>query len=150
MRAIICRCPRSTAHGLRIADIRFHTPPFARTETVPEIAARRPFTVVLIDEVESFAVRRSAASLEANPVDVHRATDAVLLGIDEIAKTLPSVLVGAALALVNIPKDRLEGLFVDELARLQPTAGHMRMLKESVLRGWHDRKACSKERGREC
>ena len=62
------------------------------TDTVPEIAARRPFTVVLIDEVESFAVRRSSASFEANPVDVHRATDAVLLGIDEIAKKLPSVL----------------------------------------------------------
>jgi AAA+ superfamily predicted ATPase len=62
------------------------------TETVPEIAARRPFTVVLIDEVESFAIRRSVASFETNPVDVHRATDAVLLGIDEIAKTLPSVL----------------------------------------------------------
>jgi pachytene checkpoint protein 2 len=61
-------------------------------ETVPEIAARRPFTVVLIDEVESFAVSRSAASFEANPVDVHRATDAVLLGIDEIARKLPSVL----------------------------------------------------------
>src|SRR5216684_1852488 len=62
------------------------------TETIPEIAARRPFTVVLIDEVESFAVRRSAASFEANPVDVHRATDAVLLGVDEIASKLPSVL----------------------------------------------------------
>src|SRR5712692_7299658 len=61
-------------------------------ETIPEIAARRPFTVVLIDEVESFAVRRSAASFEANPVDVHRATDAVLLGVDEIASKLPSVL----------------------------------------------------------
>jgi AAA+ superfamily predicted ATPase len=61
-------------------------------ETIPEIAARRPFTVVLIDEVESFAVSRTAASFEANPVDVHRATDAVLLGIDEIAKRLPSVL----------------------------------------------------------
>lgn len=61
-------------------------------ETIPEIAARRPFTVVLIDEVESFAVSRSSASLEANPVDVHRATDAVLLGIDEIARKLPSVL----------------------------------------------------------
>ena len=61
-------------------------------DTIPEIAARRPFTVVLIDEVESFAVSRSAASFEANPVDVHRATDAVLLGIDEIAKKLPSVL----------------------------------------------------------
>jgi AAA+ superfamily predicted ATPase len=62
------------------------------TDTIPEIAARRPFTVVLIDEVESFAVRRSSASFEANPVDVHRATDAVLLGIDEIARKLPSVL----------------------------------------------------------
>ena len=62
------------------------------TETVPEIAARRPFTVVLIDEVESFAIRRSAASFESNPVDVHRATDAVLLGIDEIARKLPAVL----------------------------------------------------------
>src|SRR5438309_8391180 len=61
-------------------------------ETVPEIAARRPFTLVLIDEVESFAVSRSSASFEANPVDVHRATDAVLLGIDEIARKLPSVL----------------------------------------------------------
>jgi SpoVK/Ycf46/Vps4 family AAA+-type ATPase len=62
------------------------------TETIPEIANRRPFVIVLIDEVESFAVRRSTASFDANPVDVHRATDAVLLGIDEIAKNLPAVL----------------------------------------------------------
>src|SRR5689334_23808543 len=62
------------------------------SDTIPEIAARRPFTVVLIDEVESFAFSRSAASFEANPIDVHRATDAVLLGIDEIAKKLPAVL----------------------------------------------------------
>jgi len=61
-------------------------------DTVPELAARRPFTVVLIDEVESFAVRRTSASFETNPVDVHRATDAVMLGIDEIARRLPSVL----------------------------------------------------------
>ena len=62
------------------------------TDTVPEIAARRPHTVVLIDEVESFAVRRSTASFEANPVDVHRATDALLAGIDAVAKDLPPVL----------------------------------------------------------
>ena len=62
------------------------------TDTVPEIAARRPHTVVLIDEVESFAVRRTSASFETNPVDVHRATDAVMLGIDEIARKLPAVL----------------------------------------------------------
>lgn len=62
------------------------------TDTVPELAARRPHTVVLVDEVESLAVRRSAASFEANPVDVHRATDALLAGIDAIARDYPGVL----------------------------------------------------------
>src|SRR5229473_3094646 len=61
-------------------------------DTIPELAARRPHTVVLIDEVESFAVRRSAASFETNPVDVHRATDAVLAGIDAVSASLPSVM----------------------------------------------------------
>lgn len=62
------------------------------TDTLPEFAARRPHTIVLIDEVESFAVRRSAASFESNPVDVHRATDAVLAGIDSLAATWPRTL----------------------------------------------------------
>src|SRR5262249_26819318 len=61
-------------------------------DTIPELAARRPHTVVLIDEVESFAVRRSSASFSANPVDVHRATDALLAGIDAVAADLPRVL----------------------------------------------------------
>jgi pachytene checkpoint protein 2 len=62
------------------------------TDTIPELAARRPHTIVLVDEVESFAVRRSAASMGANPVDVHRATDALLAGIDAVATDLPRVL----------------------------------------------------------
>jgi pachytene checkpoint protein 2 len=62
------------------------------TDTIPEMAARRPHTIVLIDEVESFAVRRSTASFGANPVDVHRATDALLAGIDAVAAELPRVL----------------------------------------------------------
>jgi site-specific DNA recombinase len=41
---------------------------------------------------------------------------------------------------VNVTKARLEGLFVDELERLQPTPGYMRLLKESVLQVWHQRK----------
>ena len=45
---------------------------------------------------------------------------------------------------MNITKARLEGLFVDELERFQPTPGYMRLLKESVLRVWHDRKASVK------
>jgi pachytene checkpoint protein 2 len=61
-------------------------------DTIPELAARRPHTVVLIDEVESFAVRRTSASFETNPVDVHRATDALLAGIDSVAQDYPGVL----------------------------------------------------------
>jgi site-specific DNA recombinase len=45
---------------------------------------------------------------------------------------------------VNITKARLEGLFVDELERFQPTPGYMRLLKESVLRLWHDRRSSVK------
>jgi SpoVK/Ycf46/Vps4 family AAA+-type ATPase len=62
------------------------------TDTIPELAARRPHTAVLVDEVESLAVRRSAASFETNPVDVHRATDALLAGIDSVAADHPGVL----------------------------------------------------------
>ena len=42
---------------------------------------------------------------------------------------------------VNVTKAKLEGLFVDELARLQPAPGYMRLLKESVLQVWKERKA---------
>lgn len=58
-------------------------------DTLPEIAARRPHTIVLIDEVEALAVRRSSASFETNPVDVHRATDAVLAGLDQLRARCP-------------------------------------------------------------
>lgn len=42
---------------------------------------------------------------------------------------------------VNITKAELEGLFVDELARLQPTEGYMHVLCEAVLNAWSERKA---------
>jgi site-specific DNA recombinase len=44
-------------------------------------------------------------------------------------------------ARVNVPKAKLEGLFADELALLQPSPGYMRLLKESVLQIWKARKA---------
>ncbi|HET8568843.1 MAG TPA: AAA family ATPase [Candidatus Limnocylindria bacterium] len=59
--------------------------------TLPDIARRGAPTVVLLDEVEALAVARSGASLETNPVDVHRATDAVLAGIDHVARACPNV-----------------------------------------------------------
>jgi SpoVK/Ycf46/Vps4 family AAA+-type ATPase len=71
------------------------------TDTLPEFAARRPHLVVLIDEVEAFAVSRSAASFGSNPVDVHRATDAVLAGIDFLASAHPRTVV---VATTNFPE----------------------------------------------
>ncbi|NUR05486.1 MAG: AAA family ATPase [Nocardioidaceae bacterium] len=64
-------------------------------DTLPELAARRPHTVVLVDEVEALAVRRSTASFETNPVDVHRATDALLLGLDTLRQQCPHLVLVA-------------------------------------------------------
>jgi AAA+ superfamily predicted ATPase len=61
-------------------------------EDLPELAARRPHTMVLVDEVEALAVRRQAASFDTNPVDVHRATDAVLSGLDVLRAQRPGTL----------------------------------------------------------
>jgi hypothetical protein len=40
-----------------------------------------------------------------------------------------------------VTKAKLEGLFTDELERLQPTPGYMRLVKDLILRAWHERKA---------
>jgi pachytene checkpoint protein 2 len=59
--------------------------------TIAEQANRGPL-IVLLDEVETLAADRSKMSLEANPVDVHRATDAVLAQIDQLAEQFPNLL----------------------------------------------------------
>ncbi|MGQ3300417.1 AAA family ATPase [Reyranella sp.] len=61
------------------------------SQSVAEAAAAGP-TIVLLDEVETLAADRSKMSLEANPVDVHRATDAVLVQLDALAETHPNLL----------------------------------------------------------
>jgi AAA+ superfamily predicted ATPase len=59
--------------------------------TIPDLARRGHPLIVRLDEVESLAVSRSRASMETNPIDVHRATDALLAGLDEVAATCPNV-----------------------------------------------------------
>jgi AAA+ superfamily predicted ATPase len=54
-------------------------------QTVAEQAERGPL-IVLLDEVETLAGDRSRMSLNANPIDVHRATDAVLAQLDQLAE----------------------------------------------------------------
>lgn len=60
-------------------------------EHIPLLADDRMPTVVVLDEVESMTVSRSAASLSANPADVHRATDAVLASLDRNAADHPHI-----------------------------------------------------------
>ncbi|ENR4037122.1 TPA: ATP-binding protein [Pseudomonas aeruginosa] len=61
------------------------------SQSIAEAAAVGP-TIVLLDEVETLAADRSKLSLEANPVDVHRATDAVLVQLDILAEQHPHLL----------------------------------------------------------
>jgi pachytene checkpoint protein 2 len=57
-----------------------------------EQAAGGPM-VVLLDEVETLFTERSALSMDANPIDVHRAVDAALVGLDRLARKHPNVLI---------------------------------------------------------
>lgn len=59
--------------------------------TIAEYAATQPL-IVLLDEVETLATDRSKLSMEANPFDMHRATDAVLAQLDHLASTCPNIL----------------------------------------------------------
>lgn len=61
------------------------------SQAIAESAATGPL-IVLLDEVETLAADRSRMSMEANPVDIHRATDAVLVQLDELAESHPQLL----------------------------------------------------------
>lgn len=61
------------------------------SQSIAEAASEGP-TIVLLDEVETLAADRSKMSLEANPIDIHRATDAVLVQLDALAERFPQLL----------------------------------------------------------
>ncbi len=77
-------------------------------EHIPDLAIDGLPTIVLLDEVESMAVARGAASLQANPADVHRATDAVLTALDELALNAPHIFTVATSNFI----EALDGAFV--------------------------------------
>jgi pachytene checkpoint protein 2 len=61
------------------------------SQSIAEAAMSGP-TIVLLDEVETLAADRNKLSLEANPIDVHRATDAVLVQLDNLAENHQNLL----------------------------------------------------------
>jgi len=69
-------------------------------DTIPEMAMNGA-AIVLLDEVETLAASRHQLSLDANPIDVHRATDAALAGLDLLTREHRNVLL---IATTNFPK----------------------------------------------
>jgi len=69
-------------------------------QTIPELAMDG-VAIVLLDELETLAVSRHQLSLEANPIDVHRATDAALAGMDRLTRDHRNVLL---IGTTNFPK----------------------------------------------
>jgi pachytene checkpoint protein 2 len=62
-------------------------------KSLPELAAKGHPVIVVIDEVNSLATSRALSTGGQDPVDVMRATEAVLRGIDYLAESSPNVLV---------------------------------------------------------
>ena len=69
-------------------------------EVVAAAAEEGP-TIVLLDEVETLAADRGTLSTQTNPIDTHRAVDAVLTSVDRLAREYPNLLF---IATSNVPK----------------------------------------------
>ncbi len=97
--------------------------------TVREQAGSNP-TIVLLDEVETLAGSRSRMSLEANPIDVHRATDAVLAQLDNLAAEVPSLLF---IATSNFP-DAIDDAFLSRCDLIETVGLPERPAVEAILK----------------
>lgn len=100
--------------------------------TITEQAALGP-TIVLLDEVETILADRAKLSLEANPIDVHRATDAALVQLDHLAESHPNVLF---VATSNFPQ-AIDGAFVSRAdlvltVPLPDEAGRLEILRDTL------------------
>jgi SpoVK/Ycf46/Vps4 family AAA+-type ATPase len=90
--------------------------------------------VVLLDEVETIVADRSKLSLDANPIDVHRATDAALVQLDHLASSAPNLLI---VATSNFPR-AIDEAFVSRadlvLSVPMPDAtGRLEILKSTLV-----------------
>lgn len=84
-------------------------------ETLPELAMEG-VAIVLLDEVETLAASRHRLSLEANPIDVHRATDAALAGMDRLTRDHRNILL---IATTNFP-EALDNAVLSRADHIEP------------------------------
>jgi SpoVK/Ycf46/Vps4 family AAA+-type ATPase len=129
-----------SAHGLMSADHGQSQQLVTEllTEYLPGLVDDGMPGVVLLDEVESLAVARSESSLSANPVDVHRATDAVLTAMDTLARITPQLVF---VVTSNFVKGLDEAFLsrADEVIRVpRPNEQARRKILVAVLEGFSD------------
>jgi pachytene checkpoint protein 2 len=120
-------------------------------QTIPELAMDGP-AMVLLDEVETIAASRHQLSLEANPVDVHRATDAALSGMDRLTREHKNVLL---LATTNFAKALDKAVMsradhIEEIGMPNEEARHEIIVDtlKGIGRVWKDVRALEREAGR--
>lgn len=95
-------------------------------QTIPEHANEGP-CIVLLDEVETIVADRQRLSLEANPIDVHRATDAALAGVDALTRSHRNTLIIATTNFENAV-DRAFISRADWIERIGPPNAEARMI----------------------
>ena len=93
-------------------------------QTIPEHANEGP-CIVLLDEVETIVADRQRLSLEANPIDVHRATDAALAGLDALTRSHRNTLIIATTNFENAV-DRAFLSRADWIERIGPPSAEAR------------------------
>ena len=105
------------------------------TEVIPDLAADGP-TVLVLDEVEALAMHRGEVSLEANPVDVHRTTDAVITALDLLADRCPHVVTVMTTNFPDLVDSALRSRSDITIAIPLPTSEAVEEILRSTLRAW--------------
>jgi AAA+ superfamily predicted ATPase len=105
------------------------------TEVIPELAGT-DFSVLVVDEVESLAIHRGSVSLEANPVDVHRTTDAVLTALDLLADRCPNVVTVVTTNFPDLVDAALRSRADVTIKVPLPTPAAVAEILESTLAAW--------------
>ena len=105
------------------------------TEVVPDLAGDGP-TVLVLDEVEALAMHRGEVSLEANPVDVHRTTDAAITALDLLAEECPNVVVVMTTNFPGLVDSALRSRSDVTIAIPLPTSEAVEAILRSTLRAW--------------
>lgn len=114
------------------------------TETVPDLAGD-DVTVLIIDEIEALAVQRGAVSLEANPVDVHRTTDAAITALDILADEAPNVVTVATTNFTDLVDSALWSRADITIMVPKPNVDAVSAILESTLLGWASQHPALKE-----